>query len=136
MELVRGKQVTVTTVQGAKHKGRVAEADADSLSLEKAPRIPRPQVAEIRLVEYAGGGRRIGKLLGGAFGFLGGILAAVAVGMDETSSHKDRDKAVATVCAIGGLPGGLVGGYYLGRLADREVTILRIIPETADTLKK
>jgi hypothetical protein len=62
-------------------------------------------------------------------GLLGGIIGGVAVGMNETSAHKGRDKVVAATLMIGGLPAGLAGGYYLGRLADREVTVIRIIPE-------
>jgi hypothetical protein len=130
IHLVRGRTAEIVTASGAKRKGRVAAADAGSISLE-APGAPiaRTDVAEIRLVQYLGNGRSIGKKLGGAVGLLGGVIAAVAVGMNETSSHKDRDKAVAALCIAGGLPGGLAGGYFLGRLADKETTVIRIIPQ-------
>ena len=36
---------------------------------------------------------------------------------------------VAAVLAVGGLPLGLLAGHYIGRRADKEVTIIRIIPE-------
>lgn len=131
IDLVRGRTAEIVTTSGAKHKGKVAGADADSISLEKTPgaAIPRKDIAEIRLVQYAGNGRSIGKKLGGAVGLIGGLIAAVAVGMNETSTHKGRDKVVATLCIVGGLPGGLAGGYFLGRLADKETTVIRIIPQ-------
>jgi hypothetical protein len=68
-------------------------------------------------------------MIGGAAGLLGGLIGAVAVGMDETSSHKGRDKVVAGILAVGGLPLGLLAGYFLGRQLDKEVTVIRIIPE-------
>ncbi len=60
---------------------------------------------------------------------MGGLIGAVAIGMDETSSHKGRDKVVAGILAVGGFPFGLLAGYLLGRQIDKEVTVIRIIPE-------
>jgi hypothetical protein len=57
-----------------------------------------------------------------------GLVGAVAVGLNETSSHKDQNRAVAALLAIGGLPVGLITGYLLGRQADKEVIIIRIVP--------
>ncbi len=129
--LIQGKQVSVALAAGGVRKGRITSFDAESIAFEKGnpARVNRKDIKEIKLVDFQGSGRRIGKLLGGAVGLLGGIIGAVAVGMDETSTHKSRDKAVAATLIVGGLPAGLAGGYYLGRLADREVTIIRIIPD-------
>jgi hypothetical protein len=126
-QLVLGKQVVVLTA-AHRYKGRAVAADAGSLSLEKAT-IRRVDVAEIRLVEYVGNGRHIGKLVGGGTGLLAGIIGGVAVGLDETGTHKERDKALAVTSIVAGLPAGLAAGYFLGRLADKQTTILRIIPE-------
>ena len=129
--LIRAQRVSVSTTGGATHKGTVRAIDADSLSLAGGahPRLLRAEITEIRVTEFAGNGRRAGKMIGGAAGLLGGLIGAVAVGMDETSSHKDRDKVVAGILAVGGLPLGLLAGYFLGRQIDKEVTVIRIIPE-------
>jgi hypothetical protein len=128
--MIGGRKVSVRTIDGARHKGRVQAVDADAILFEKGRnrRVARTSVAEIRMTEYAGNGRRWGKLIGGAVGLMAGLLGAVAVGLKEDTSHKDRNKALATVLAVGGLPAGLLGGYYLGRLADKEITVIQIIP--------
>lgn len=108
---------------------RAVEADGISFEGDKTARMGRSAIAEIRLVEYVGNGRRIGKMAGGAVGLMAGLLGAVAVGLKEDTPHKDRNKVLATVFAVAGLPLGLLAGYYLGKQADREVTVIRIIPE-------
>lgn len=128
--IIRGKKVTVIPNSGAKKSGLVIGIEPD-ITLEESGAIPWADIKEIRLIEYSGEGRRIGKMIGGAVGLMGGILGAVAVGMDETSAHKGRDKAVATVSVIGGLPTGLVLGYLAGRRADKGTTLITIAPEPA-----
>jgi hypothetical protein len=129
--LVQGKNVTVLTTGGAKYKGRVVAFDAGSLSFEnpRTPRVNRSEIAEVRLIDYAGNGRRFGRLVGGALGLVLGLVGAVVIGMNETSSHKDRDKVLAGIMAVGGLPLGMLAGHFIGRRADREVTIIRVIPD-------
>ncbi len=129
--LIQGKQVAVALSSGGVRKGLVTNVDSESIAFEKGKpaQVNRQDVKEIKLIDYQGDGRRFGKLLGGAVGLLGGIIGGAAVGMNEVSAHKERDKVVAATLIIGGLPAGLAAGYYLGRRADREVTIIRIIPE-------
>ena len=129
--LIRGQRVSLSTTGGESHKGKVQAFDADSLSLTGGsnPRLRRVEIAEIRLTAFAGNGRHFGKLVGGAIGLAAGLIGAVAIGMDETSSHKDRDKVLAGGVGIGGLPIGLLSGYLLGRQIDKEVAVIRIIPE-------
>jgi hypothetical protein len=129
--LIRGRRVSVSTTGGTTLKGTVRAIDSDSLSLTGGanPRLRRSEITEIRVTEFTGNGRHLGKLAGGAAGLLGGLIGAVAIGMDETSPHKGRDKVVAGILAVGGLPIGLLAGYLLGRQIDKEVTVIRIIPE-------
>jgi hypothetical protein len=129
--LIRGQRVSVSTSGGATYRGTVRAFDSESLSITGGsnPRLRRAEIAEVRLTEFAGNGRHLGKLIGGAAGLLGGLTGAVAIGMDETSTHKGRDKVVAGILAVGGLPIGLLAGYFLGRQIDKEVTVIRIIPE-------
>jgi len=129
--LIRGQRVSLSTTDGKSYKGKVQAFDADSLSLTGGsnPRLRRMEIAEIRLTAFAGNGRRFGKLVGGAIGLMAGLLGAVVFGMNETSAHKDRDKVLAGIVGIGGFPIGLLTGYLLGRQIDKEVTIIRIVPE-------
>jgi hypothetical protein len=129
--LIREQRVSLSTTGGKSYKGKVRDFDADSLSYTGGsnPRLRRAEIAEIRLTAYAGNGRHFGKLVGGAIGLVAGLIGAVAIGMDETSAHKERDKVLAGLVGVGGLPIGLLTGYLLGRQIDKEVTVIRIIPE-------
>lgn len=127
---IDGRQVSIKTVAGTTRKGRVQAVENDAIVLEnkKAPRVDRISIAEIRVTEYLGNGRRIGKLLGGTAGLLFGLAGAAAIGMREGSAHRTSDKVLAGTLGAGGLPLGLLGGYFLGRLTDKEVTVIQIIP--------
>ena len=128
--LATGKQVSVITTDGAIRKGRVRAMDADGIDFEdtRTPRIPRAAVSEIRVTEYVGGGRRFGKLIGGAAGLTIGLCAAAVIGLREGSGSRASDKALAGILGIGGLPIGMTLGYLIGRQADKRVTAIRIIP--------
>ena len=129
--LIHGQRVSSSTTGGKSYKGKVRAFDADSLSLTGGanPRLRRVEIAEIRLTVFAGNSRHFGKLVGGAIGLVAGLIGAVAVGMDETSAYKERNKVLAGVVGGGGLPIGLLTGYLLGRQIDKEVTVIEIIPE-------
>ena len=129
--LARGRTAIVTTTGGAKRKGRIANFTPEAILFEDSKKgtVPRPDVAEIRVVDYVGNGRHVGKMLGGAAGLLAGLLTAAVVGLDEAAGNQDRNKAIAVVSVVGGLPAGMIGGYLLGRRLDKQVTIVRILPE-------
>jgi uncharacterized protein with ACT and thioredoxin-like domain len=60
----------------------------------------------------------------------GATCKGTAQAIDSDSlPHKGRDKVLAGILAVGGLPLGLLAGYLLGRQIDKEVTVIRIIPE-------
>ncbi len=130
--MIAGREITVKTPAGQGYKGRASRVDDAAIYFEsgRTLRLARADVAEIRLVDYDGNGRRIGKLAGGALGLMLGLGIAAALGMREGSNEPGK-KAYIYAIAIGGLPGGLAGGYYLGRLADKQVTVIRVIPEPA-----
>ncbi len=117
---------------GLTHKGRVHQVNADGIYFEtgKTLKVDRTAVRRIRLIRYVGNGRRFGKLVGGGAGLMFGLIGAAALGM-EPGSNKGGKKAAVYALGIGGLPAGLLGGYYLGRAADREVTVIEVIPEPA-----
>jgi hypothetical protein len=127
-ELILGKRVAVMTVRGEVVKGLVRTVEPGAILLDKGS-VSRPDITEIHLIEYAGNGRHIGKLVGGAVGLMGGLLGAAAYGLKEDAANKDRNKALSVLFAVAGLPAGLAAGWLLGRRADREVTLIRVIPE-------
>ncbi len=121
----------MTMNDGLTHQGRVHHVDADAIYFEtgKALKVDRAAVRQIRLIRYVGNGRRFGKLVGGGAGLMFGLIGAAALGMEQ-GSNKGGKKAAVYAVGIGGLPAGLLGGYYLGRAADREVTVIEVIPES------
>jgi hypothetical protein len=142
--MIRGHNVIVRT-SGASLRGRALMVEKDSLLLEVRktsdaaayPKgrtsVPRAAIQEITLVQYVGNGRRIGKFIGGALGLTFGLLAAVAIGFKENPETVGRRKVFIAILVPGSLIGGLLGGYLLGRLADREITVIEVIPRQPAT---
>lgn len=128
--LIQGKQASVTTADGSTRKGRVRAVEDNAILFEnsKTPPVDRTKVAELRMVEYVGNGRSRGKFLGGMVGLVAGLVGAAAIGSKEGSGHRTGDKVLAGTLGIGGFPLGLAAGYLLGRQADKQVTVIHIIP--------
>jgi hypothetical protein len=66
--------------------------------------------------------------MGGALGLAIGLVSAAAIGLSEGSANSTGDKIAVGVLAVGGLPLGLLVGDYLGKQADKQVTIIHIVP--------
>jgi hypothetical protein len=66
--------------------------------------------------------------MGGALGLAIGLVSARAIGLSEGSANSTGDKIAVGVLAVGGLPLGLLVGDYLGKQADKQVTIIHIVP--------
>ena len=135
--LVTGETVSVPLAGGVKVEGRVQSVEPDGLVLEvgktsnKAlyPKgratIPRAAITELHITRYVGEWRRRGKMLGGAIGLASGLVAMAVIGLDETSQSSKTAQGAKAVGAFAGLfGGGLVGGWLLGRAADREITVI------------
>jgi hypothetical protein len=135
--LISGHTVELTLPGGAKVKGDVAAVREDALAIDvrktsdaKAyPRggttIPRASVTTLRLERSRG---RWGRILGS----VGGVVAGAALGGYVANAATDpRDFQNIGTVAVGALAGGVAGslaGYQLGRIADRKVIVIRIVP--------
>jgi hypothetical protein len=135
--VISGHAVELTLPGGARVKGDVAAVREDALAIDvrktsdaKAyPKggttIPRASVTTLRLERSRGHWGRI-------LGPLGGSVAGALLGGYITNAVTDqRDLAnlgkVGFVGLVSGVAGG-VAGYYLGRVADRKVIVIRIMP--------
>jgi len=141
--MVRGHEVSVRTRDGASVKGRALAVEGESLVVDVRktsnpaahPKgraaIPGGAIQELRMTRYIGNGRRAGKTIGGGAGLLAGVVAAVAIGFKEDPDTAGSRKVLIGLLIPASLIGGLLGGYLLGRAADREVTIIELIPDRA-----
>lgn len=127
-----GHDVEFTTKEGVTLRGNVVSVRPEELVLEAkhmsnpklfpkgGATIPRASVGTLRIVKIkAAWGRRLGTTLGLVAGLtLGGYTAA------KTGSHSDA----ALLTTFLGITGATtVAGYFLGRSADRKVTVIRIV---------
>lgn len=138
--LVRGEHVRIETADGVSLEGRAIKVDQDSLVVEVRrsskpgvyPKgrasVERSSVARIKVIRYIGNGRKIGKTIGGAAGLAAGLTGAVAIGFEENPDTAGRRKVAIALLIPGAIIGGLLAGWLLGRAADREVTLIEIIP--------
>jgi len=124
--MIRNQRVEVRSDTGWV-KGRAVRTEPDRMILENAT-IRRDRISEVKVVQYSGEARRLGKFLGGAVGLVGGLLGALAIGLQESPPPSMGEKAAAGALAVGGLPGGMLAGYLIGRALDRKVTLIRVIP--------
>lgn len=128
--LVHGEEISVRTANGTRIKGRVRDVEPNALVLEgrRQRRVSRNDFAELILIKYpVNRWRRAGTGAGIVGGLLGGVIAVLSIS-DETTvvpgSNKQKIQGAAAFLGIFG--GSILGGYLLGRRADREVT--RIVP--------
>jgi hypothetical protein len=131
---VEGRKVALVLPGGTAIEGKARKADAaglhlqvtktsDRKSLRKGEQvIPRESVSVLEATRY----RKWGRILctvGGA--------AAVGLAMAARNIDTSEGAAVILVPAVtaGGMAGAGVGGYYLGKRIDRQVTEIRIVPD-------
>jgi len=131
------RPATVILASDVQLQGRITGVDADALQMliEKAPRgsaysrgqssIPGRDVREIRLRSVKGYGRLIGAAGAGAGVALGTLNWAIS---DSRINVSDG----ARIAQWAGITAGaVVGGYLIGRLADRRETHIRVVREGA-----
>jgi hypothetical protein len=127
--VIGAKEVAISSPTGAIYKGRVHRVEDDAIVLEgRNPSAKRTQSTEIRFTEFAGNGRHFGRRVGGALGLVAGLVGAAAIGLSEGSGSNTGEKTAAAALAVGGLPLGLLVGDYLAKQADKQVTIIHVVP--------
>ena len=129
--VVTGQTIEFTTKEGVTLRGNVVSIRPEELVLEAkhtsnpklfpkgGATVPRTSVDTLRMIKTkAAWGRRLGTTLGLVAGLtLGGYTAARTGGSDA-----------AILTTFLGITGATtVGGFFLGRSADRKVTTIRII---------
>ena len=131
--LIIGQKVKLVLPGGPEIKGLAVAVREDALVLNvkktsdrKAyPKgqnvIPRASMSTLQLeTKHGSGGRTIGVIAGALGGLiLGGDLVA----------HIATSEAVGISTFFGVSTGSTIAGYYLGKRYDRNVTIIRILPE-------
>jgi hypothetical protein len=134
---IHDKKVTVTTDKGVV-SGRVVSIADDSLNLRtgrQTQAIPRASVSTVKLTRYDGPARKVGLGIGFVFGLVAGIVMVVYVGLDETHQDSREVRKAKTIAAwLGTWGGSILTGWLIGRLIDREVLLIRPIPERAGSL--
>ena len=129
--VVTGQTIEFTTKDGVTLRGNVVSVRPDELVLQAkhtsnpklfpkgGATLPRTSLDTLRMIKTKGAwGRRLGTMLGLVAGLtLGGYAAARVNGPDAA--------ILTTFLGIAGA--ATVGGFFLGRSADRKVTMIRII---------
>ena len=125
-----GRRITVNLSTGGRVNSTLRRVEAESLVVESNPntskrwptadgetRIPRAEVEVVKFLGRKGHGGLIGGLVG----------LGAAVGLVAAASRTDAAGATAAGALIGFPVFGL-GGYFIGRTADKPLPQYRILP--------
>ena len=132
--VIAGRKVALVLPSGTHIQGKVLRVEPEGLRLNIAktsdrkaqPKgehlIPRQSVSVLRYTEY----RKIGRLVGTL-----GLPAAVAVGaLAATPSYLEGGAIAAAAAArTGCVVGAAIGGYYIGKRVDKNITEIRVARE-------
>jgi len=131
--LVVGQQISTVLPDGTRLQGEALAVRPESLLLDvhKSSKkklhgvgqseIPRTAIGEIRVIRPQGAAMRV----------LGGVLGAAGGALSSTAFAVAADSTAAFVVGLAVLtPLAAVGGYYAGKMADRRVTRLGILPDS------
>ncbi|HTM48672.1 MAG TPA: hypothetical protein VL285_08330 [Bryobacteraceae bacterium] len=132
--LISSRKIALVLPDGARIEGKALSVKADAIVMtisktsdrgahpQGPASIPRASVAALRLLEMRVRGRIIATTAGIVGGLAAGAGIILANGLfTDTSTGRDVGAAVA----IFGLP---TAGYFIGRAADKKVTVIRIAP--------
>lgn len=134
------EKVELTLPNGARIQGKVLAVEEGGLRMNiskssdrklqpKGRRlIPRESISTLRLTEYGTKGRWIG--VGSALAVTAGITAGIAAATHPDLSGGEVGVFVVIVPAViaGGVVGASIGGYFIGKLFDKKVTMIQIEP--------
>jgi hypothetical protein len=135
---VADRQVRITLPNGPRIEGKVVAVDPQALRIKITktsdkigqPKgefsIPRTAIPVLQLVQYGSRwrifGTAVGPILMGAAG--ASVYARGAGSVDDIPKYIGIGAAAVI--------GSGVGGYFLGKRADRRVTTIRILPQNQD----
>ncbi|HEX4773038.1 MAG TPA: hypothetical protein VH351_19550 [Bryobacteraceae bacterium] len=123
-----GQDVTVVQNDHQKSSGTLVQIGVDELTLRTRQanhNISRTKIERIvtRPVFHRSRGRVIGTLVGAGVGI---VVLAVALTYTNNEHGSNSDAIVGT--AVGITAGTTVLGYFAGREADKERTVIHVIP--------
>jgi len=131
--MITAQKVSMVLPDAARLQGKVLAVEPEALLLDISktsnrqayPKgrasIPRASVSVLRLTKPGG---HVGQIVGGILGSLGGLLAGgLLVGV------ADADEAAAVVAVLGAAVAGGVAGWWGGRVSDRKVIVITVVPE-------
>lgn len=140
--VVLGQKATMILPSGASIEGKVLAVEPDILVIDITktsdsrayPKgqasVPRSSVSVLNVKKVQYRWRVIGTAIGAGTGLLAGWFMALLIAADE----KPRPAATA---AFVGITGGLATvGYFAGQKADRQITVITIVPELPPDLSK
>lgn len=130
---IEHRQVRMALPNGIRIEGKVVAVEPAQLRLDITrttdarvqPRgqtlVPRSAVSVLELAAYGHLWRIVGTIAGPL------LVAAAAGGVVRHTGVENLGSAVGLAAA--GMAGSGIGGYYLGKRADRRIVTLRIVPE-------
>ena len=137
--MITAQKVSMVLPDAARLQGKVLAVEPESLVLDITktsdrrayPKgrasIPRASVSMLRLTKPGG---HVWQIVGGTLGTLGGLFAGgLLVGV------ADADEAAAAVAVLGSAVLGGVAGWWGGRVSDRRVMVITVIPESPQGAK-
>jgi hypothetical protein len=130
--MIAGHRVELTLPEGATIQGEAVAVREDTLVIDVqkssgakaypkgSATIPRASVNLIKLERARGSAGR-------TLGTIGGVLTGLVVG-GYTAAVATDNASTAIPLFLGMATGISIAGYYLGRAADRRVTLIRVVP--------
>lgn len=137
LSMVVGREVSVVMPGGAVVRGKATEVGPDALvvSVHKTSdstaypkgttRVPRASLHTLEMHTKGHKFRVIGTVLGATAGLAGGVAAAIGI---QGGLFGNQHQGAAAAACIGIAAAGTVGGYLAGNAADRQSTMIEVLP--------
>ncbi len=132
---ITGKKVALVLPDGTSIQGKVRGVDPAGLQIKISktsdkrgqPKglhtIPKQSVSVLNVTDY----RKLGRVLCTA-GTLAALAPILALGASDSSIQEGPAVVVVPSVAVAGTAGLAVGGYYVGKAIDKQITLVRVTP--------
>jgi len=137
--MITAQKVSMVLPDAARLQGKVLAVEPETLVLDITktsdrrahPKgrasIPRASVSVLRLTRPGG---HVWQIVGGILGSFGGLFAgALAAG------YSGGDEVAVLAAGLGGAVAGGVAGWWGGRVSDRKVIVITVVPESPQGAK-
>jgi len=139
--MITAQKVSMVLPDAARLQGKVLAVEPEALLLDITktsdrrahPKgrasIPRASVSVLRLTKPGG---HVWQIVGGILGTFGGMLVGALAAVYSGGSDYD---AVVAAGILGGAVLGGVAGWWGGRVSDRKVIVITVVPESPQGAK-